>query len=138
MKNARLFNCVRCHAQVIICSHCDRGNIYCESMCSKQARVQNHKISNQKYQKTLKGKQKHAERQRRYRERQKQKVTDQGSPGLPPNDLLPNVPNEEKERVREPIGCHFCEEAVSPLLRNGYLRHKSHQTRDSSYWALGP
>jgi len=26
--SARLFNCARCRRQVVICSHCDRGNIY--------------------------------------------------------------------------------------------------------------
>jgi predicted GIY-YIG superfamily endonuclease len=142
MKSARLFNCARCHAQVIICSHCDRGNFYCGSTCSQQARAQNHRIANQRYQKSKKGQMKNAERQRRYRQHQREKtkrVTDQGSPVLPPNDLLPEVPNEKKWCVREFICCHFCGEAVSQFLRNGYLRHhKNHQTHDFSSWPLGP
>ena len=28
-RSARLYNCVRCHCQAIICSHCDYGNRYC-------------------------------------------------------------------------------------------------------------
>jgi hypothetical protein len=32
--DARLFNCARCHRQVVICSRCDRGNLYCGfAMC---------------------------------------------------------------------------------------------------------
>jgi len=36
--SARLFNCARCRRQVVICSHCDRGNIYCSKRCSQTAR----------------------------------------------------------------------------------------------------
>ena len=75
-KSARKYNCVRCHAQIIICSACDRGNIYCGSICSQQARVQNHQISNQLYQKSLKGRLKHAERQRGYRAQRERKKSD--------------------------------------------------------------
>ena len=28
-RSARLFQCARCHALTKICSHCDRGNVYC-------------------------------------------------------------------------------------------------------------
>ena len=38
--SARLFNCARCRCQVVICSHCDRGNIYCGKRCSETARRQ--------------------------------------------------------------------------------------------------
>jgi hypothetical protein len=38
--SARLFNCARCQRQVVICSHCDRGNIYCAKRCSQSARPQ--------------------------------------------------------------------------------------------------
>jgi hypothetical protein len=138
-KTARLFNCAHCQSQAVICSHCDRGNIYCGSRCSQHTRVQNHRIANQKYQKTLRGRQNHAERQRRYRQRQAKKVTDQGSPHLPPNDLLPVEPSEGRPWQTEPILCHFCGEVVSSFLRNGYLRHHvQDQSRCSSSWPLAP
>jgi hypothetical protein len=70
-KTARLFNCHRCHQPVSIFSRCDRGNIYCGSTCSGRARALNHRIANHKYQLSLKGRLKHAQRQRCYRERQK-------------------------------------------------------------------
>ncbi len=141
-KNARVFNCARCHVQVVICSHCDRGNIYCGSNCSRQALAINHRTANQIYQKTLKGRQKHAERQRRYRQRQKekqQKVTDGGSHDLPTNDLLLIEPEESQRRVIGSIYCHFCGNAVSTFLRTGFLRyHQNEKSPDSSSWPLGP
>lgn len=139
MKSARLYHCSRCHIQVFICSRCDRGNIYCGPCCSQESRVQNHRIANRKYQKSLKGKQKHAERQRRYRERKKNNVTDQSSSHLPSNDLLLGEPNEKKSRMESIIHCHFCGEEVSPFLRHGYLRHSSNdQSQSFSSWPLGP
>jgi hypothetical protein len=35
---ARLFLCARCRAQVLICSCCDRGNIYCGEGCAEEIR----------------------------------------------------------------------------------------------------
>lgn len=135
-KSARLFNCARCFQPVTICSRCDRGNTYCGSICSGRKRILNHRIANQRYQRSLKGRRKHAERQRRYRERKvatAKKVTDQGSPVLPPNDVLPGRLNEAR-----PVNthCHFCGEPVSLLLRNSFLRH--HSSNDFSSWPLGP
>ena len=137
-KSARLYNCAHCHVQVVICSDCDRGNIYCNLGCSKKSRIRNHRVANQKYQKSFKGRQKHAERQQRYRQRQKEKnkkVTDQGSPILSPNDLLQPKPNENKK----PICCHFCGKEVLPFLRIGYLHQQGSTSTDCSQsWPLGP
>jgi len=36
--SGRLFLCVCCRAQVVICSHCDRGQIYCAADCAQAAR----------------------------------------------------------------------------------------------------
>lgn len=138
-KTARLFYCARCLQPVAICSRCDRGNIYCGSTCSERSRIANHHIANQKYQRSLKGRLKHAERQRSYRERKcafAKKVTDQGSPGLPPNDVLLDRPNERPSRQTSTARCHFCSERVSLFLRNGFLRY--HVNGASSSWPLGP
>ena len=123
MKSARLYQCVRCHRQCIICRNCDRGNIYCELSCAQQARVQNRRIANKVYQKTFRGKQKHADRQRSYLLRQKDKVTDQGSPQIPGNDLLPPRAFNEKSMLKKIAYCHFCNAPVSDFFRNGYLMH---------------
>ncbi len=138
-KSARLYNCACCYVQVIICRNCDRGNIYCGAACSGRSRVKNLRIANQIYQKSFRGRQKHAERQRQYRSRKKNKVTDQGSPLLPPNDLLPREPNEYTTQASELVHCNFCGKVVSPFLRNGYLRHSQQdQSRRFSSLALGP
>jgi hypothetical protein len=76
---ARLFNCARCRRQVMLCSHCDRGNLYCGRGCAQQARRESLSAAGQRYQRSRRGRFCHAERQRRYRARQ-QKVTHQGSP----------------------------------------------------------
>ena len=130
-KIARKFNCARCRCQVIVCSYCDRGNIYCGSSCAAQSRIQNHRIANHNYQKTFRGAQKHAARQRVYRLHQKQKVTDLGSTLIPQNDLLPAAENDTKKIASEQIHCHFCKKIVSPYLRNGYLRYYTQHKKNN-------
>ena len=97
--SARLYLCVRCRQQVIICSHCDRGNIYCPDGCSEQSRSEKQKEAAQRYQSTPNGRRLHAKRQQQYRQRQREKVTHQGSPDLIAYDLLFT---EQKEVVSRP------------------------------------
>ena len=138
--SARLFNCVRCQRQVVICSDCDRGNIYCAEECSRSARQQSLKMAGQRYQQTLQGKQKHALRQQRYRQRQKDKVTHQGSPDLPPDDLLPPELNEHTTASPPDIKlCHFCRKPCSSFLRIGFLSQEINQrSHRASSWPRGP
>jgi hypothetical protein len=37
-------------------------------------------------------------------------------------------------RQVDQICCHFCGESVSAFMRNGYLRHHSHQSHHSKFW----
>ncbi len=130
MKTARLYQCAHCHCQVVICSDCDRGNIYCNGDCARTARLTMHRQSNQIYQKTLAGKIKHAKRQERYRHRQKGKVTDGGSPVLPVNDVLV-APQEEIQQPKPfVVSCHFCGKEVPKHLRTEFLVH-------APMWILG-
>lgn len=129
MKSARLYHCVRCRDQCIICSDCDRGNIYCGHACASCSRIQNHRISNQKYQKTFRGAQKHAVRQRNYRLRQKKIVTDEGSTETPANDLLPSLKNDTQCKLKNVMRCDFCHAPVSDFFHNGYLRHPRNKNR---------
>ncbi len=124
MKTARLYSCARCHHQVLICSNCDRGNIYCNGECAKMARLILHRQSNQNYQKTSAGKIKHAKRQQRYRQRQKAKVTDRGSTMTPVRAVLV-VPQKYKELPPTGLSCcHFCGKAIPNTLRTEPLsRH---------------
>ena len=136
--SARLYNCVGCNALVIICNHCDRNNIYCGSTCSRAARLRSCSLASQRYQKTLHGRHKHAERQRAFRERKKNKVTHHTSPVLPPRVVLPPKPNERISEVAHGyIHCHFCGKRCSPFFRQDYLRHSERNSSPrSSSWPL--
>lgn len=134
MSSARIFNCALCYHQVIICSCCDRGNIYCGPECSKEARKKSLRAADKRYQNTYAGKINHAKRQSCYRERQKIKVTDQGSPELENNDLLEFEDHElENLKPNDDIYCHFCGRKCDSLLRVDFLR-----THASGVWPLGP
>lgn len=79
---ARLYNCARCHCQVVICRHCDHGNLYCPQ-CAPLAFRESHRRADAEYQKTDRGKQNHKARQQRYLE----KMTDKGSRSWLPASL---------------------------------------------------
>ncbi len=95
---ARRFLCARCRAPVLVCSVCDRGQIYCASGCSALARRQSQRAAAQRYQRTRSGRFMHAARTRRWRERQAvlasvaQSVTHQGSQLAPPDAVLVSHP----------------------------------------------
>ena len=137
--SARLYNCVRCHCQVIICRHCDRGNIYCAKGCADSARADSLRRAGQKYQAGRAGRLANANRQRRFRTRQHQKVTHQGSPVPRRYDVLPIQGRQRGCLVRKhrPVGdhtdmrCHFCHQLCDVFLRIDFLRSpKRHRWRD--------
>jgi len=127
----RLFNCARCASQVVICSHCDRGQIYCAGDCARAARKESLNQSGQRYQASRSGQLNHAARQARYRER-KQKVTHQGSSRgarhdslaqqlkwlfreMPANTIRPNP------AITTELTCHFCHQPCSRFVRWVFL-----------------
>ena len=71
----RLYNCQRCRMQVCICAQCDCGNLYCPGECAALSRREPVRRAGARYQRSFRGARKHAERQRRYRERRKSEVT---------------------------------------------------------------
>jgi hypothetical protein len=127
--SARLYNCARCHCQVTICRYCDRGNLYCGGACAGEARKESLRRSSASYQSSRRGRAANAQRQNRFRQRQREKVTHHGSNPDTPDDLLPvdqdNHPtchSVEKVPVEAGIYCHFCHRACDPFLRNRFLR----------------
>lgn len=84
----RLFVCARCRTQVVLCSRCDRGNVYCGQACSQSVRRTSMREAGRRYQSSRAGRFAHAERARRYRARRKN-VTHQGSAAAGTDDLLP-------------------------------------------------
>jgi hypothetical protein len=101
--SARLFMCAECHAQALICSCCDRGQIYCAGDCAARARRRTRRDAGRRYQTSRRGRLAHAERTRRYRVRCKN-VTHHGSPPSPPDDLLssgsPAIASDASPAVR--------------------------------------
>jgi hypothetical protein len=124
----RLFLCARCRVQVHICSPCDHGQIYCAGGCSQISRHASVCEAGRRYQRTRKGRFAHAERSRRYRQRQ-QNVTHQGSLVQPPDDLLPvdsAVAIAAPQASGTPptpstLQCQFCGVRCSAFVRLGYL-----------------
>jgi len=126
--SSRLYHCCRCHAQVIICRRCDRGQRYCTSGCSQVARQDSLKRANKKYQASRKGRFNNAARQQRFRQRQKQKVTHQCSLQIPRHAVLQNKaiwPKKvQKLRVtRISLHCDHCGTLCGPFLRSDYLKN---------------
>jgi len=127
-QTGRLFHCLRCHKQVIICRHCDHGQIYCSSQCSGIARQASTRAAKARYQQTQQGKQNHAQRQRRYRANQTQiskNVTDHSSPDKTVHDVISpssiDEINSPTESTPHEFYCHFCHKPVSNFLRNRFL-----------------
>lgn len=95
---ARLFLCARCRDQVLLCSHCDRGQQYCSRACSSVSRRERRRQTAQRYQSSRGGQLKHAARSACWRERRRSlrhasvgdinKVTHQGCLVAPPDASL--------------------------------------------------
>ena len=133
--SARLFNCARCHALTIVCRSCDRGQRYCPSTCRAQARLDSQRRAAREYQKTRRGRHANAQRQRRYRERQRNKVTHQGSVGIAAPAVLTNRANKVSEAGSVPglvkypaLLCHFCLKRYNAFLRRDFLCSSSRPT----------
>jgi hypothetical protein len=130
----RLFLCGRCRAQVLICSRCDRGQIYCGRGCSEAARAGSLREAGRRYQQSRRGRFAHAERSRRYRQRlgQRHQVTHQGSPAVEPDALLPvNLESASNPATSPadlplltPWRCHFCGARCAELVRFGFVRRQ--------------
>jgi len=130
--SGRLFLCLACRSQVIICRCCDRGQIYCSGDCSRRARRQSVRAAARRYEATLPGRRAHATRMDRYRARHREIVTHQGSPPPPADDLLSTgaiattrdevSPAEQPQRLAS--HCHWCGRPCLPQLRQGFLRRR--------------
>ena len=125
----RLFLSARCFRQTLVCSHCDCGQIYCGRECALEARCRNQRAARARYQATIRGREMHAERSRRYRARQR-RVTDHGSisPGLAdqpaaaaPRAAAAGVPIAVITSSRR-TSCHRCGKRASAFVRLDPIR----------------
>lgn len=133
----RTFLCARCRKRVLICSRCDRGQLYCAEDCALIARRVAQRAAGRRYQQSRDGRFAHAERNRRYRVRQKN-VTHQGSAPPPPDGQVtsdptviasePFSPTRRREYSLqcsvEPWRCHFCGYLCPEFVRQGFLRRR--------------
>jgi len=127
--SARMFHCARCHCQVFVCRHCDRGNVYCANGCADHARSASLRRAAKRYCSTRRGRHSNADRQRRFRANKKQIVTHQGSPPVIRLALLLSALNarkrdqeDENNRKKTAIYCHFCQRECNHHLRSDFLR----------------
>ena len=125
--SARIYNCAGCRCQVVICRHCDRGNIYCGPLCSQPARRQSQRAAGRRYQSSRRGRFRHAARQRCYRLRRR-KVTHQGSPVSLSHDVLSPESRVAAAHsgatplaVAQGLHCHLCKRLCSPFVRLDFL-----------------
>ena len=146
----RTFPCARCNVRVFICSHCDRGQIYCAGGCGPTARRAAQLEAGRRYQQSRNGRFAHAERNRRYRVRHKN-VTHQGSPLRPSDGLVttdpsviasePLPPSRGREcsipSSGEPWRCHFCGRICPQFVRQGFLRRRRVPRRHSRHSRRG-
>jgi hypothetical protein len=133
--SGRLFLCRRCRTQVVVCSCCDRGQIYCPDGCAGQARRETLQRAGARYRRSGRGRQVHAAQMARRRAEQREKVTHHGSPAVAAGDLVPGgtatVPCDDASPA-EPLRrvtthCHWCGRACLPWLRQEFLRRRDHR-----------
>jgi hypothetical protein len=135
----RLYNCQRCEVQVRICERCDHGNVYCAGECATIRRHESLRRAQARYQRTRGGARRHAARQRRWRERQREDpkiVTHQRSPVTvtqcivavsavirsQPIDASPCEP-EQVRKIRPSFEhCAFCGAALPEWTRQRLWR----------------
>jgi len=85
----RRFLCGACRSAALICSFCDRGQIYCGAGCARRARQCSLRDAGRRYRASHQGRRNQARRTARWRDRQKN-VTHHGSPPPSADDLLPS------------------------------------------------
>jgi hypothetical protein len=129
--SARLFICAECRVQALICSCCDRGQIYCAGDCRRLVRRRRQRAAGARYQGSHRGRRAHAERASRYRAR-REKVTHHGSPRSAPGGCLPSGSRKIASGAtisgrwpwRAAPCCHWCGRQCAVLVRQGFLRRR--------------
>lgn len=150
--SGRLFVCAWCCCEVVVCSCCDRGQIYCGVDCAGQARRQTLRGAGRRCQQTRRGRRMHAARMARYRAKLAQGsagvavgqpdetgpreiVTHHGSPAPPTGDLVAGgataMPCDDASPAEPPgramTQCHWCGRCCLLPLRRGFLRRCDHR-----------
>lgn len=80
--DARFLRCLYCHAQVWICTRCDRWNVCCSPECSRAWQREQSRRRGALYRRSQKGRLAGAARVRRFRQAHRDDVTHASSPNL--------------------------------------------------------
>ncbi len=116
-------SCRRCGRVFYICRSCWRGQAYCRSSCRKKSQREAHRLAQQRYRRTAKGRETHRQAERRRRMQvSEETVADASSIPAPRRDRLPH------ELPFIVPFCHFCGEkgvVVEHFPRRGYGRRNS-------------
>ena len=141
---ARFYLCARCRQAVLLCSDCDRGQIYCGKECSRAARKSAQCEAARRYQNSRRGRVAHAARAHRWRQRRreglsssqsathadKEIVTHQGC-AMPCTDVSLQACLTKSCNEHSPVSatraqalwlCQNCAKEVSSWVRQGFLR----------------
>jgi hypothetical protein len=140
----RRFLCARCRVVAYLCTACDRGQRYCSDECSLAARRRSQRESDRRYQSSERGRLKHAERARRYRQRCRS-VTEQGAVVSAERDVCSTSATSEvstpssaeetattvasgsstdKQAHSGQVSCHLCRRWCDPWIRHAPLRRR--------------
>ena len=151
-ESIRRFLCAGCRAAAYLYPACDRGQRYCSDVCAHAARRRAQSESDRRYQSSERGRLKHAEWARRYRERRRS-VTEQGpvssleqdlrstsAPSTvptssPPNGTATTLASESSTAEKAHFGqvsCHRCRRWCDPWIRHAPLRRGRSRTANSS------
>ncbi len=125
-----MFRFARCEMRTVVCKPCDRGYIYCGKECSSQARRENLRAANRRYQRSFRGRMANAERQSRYRARraeaapapESKKVTDHRSPVGNGLRIRAGDGRFVSAVAAETLKCRFCGRPCARRLLHGDRR----------------
>jgi hypothetical protein len=133
----RMFLCARCRETVVLCSRCDRGQRYCDQVCSRAARRDFQRDAGRRYQDGSSGRAKHAERSRRWRARQQEQRAPRAEdadtglpqgpaevPGLSSGTVDSSVLATPDTAVNAQWFCPHCAGAIQPWVRLRFLRRR--------------
>src|SRR5450631_397242 len=138
----RRFLCAGCRVVAYLCTACDRGQRYCSDGCARAARRRSQRECDRRYQSSERGRLKHAERARRYRQRCRS-VTEHSSVVSLEQDVCStsatskmSTPSSAQETATTPasesstdekahlgqVNCHFCRRWCAQWIRHAPLR----------------
>ena len=116
-------SCRRCGRSFYICRRCWRGQAYCCDSCRRNSQREAHRLAQQRYRQTAKGRENHRQAERRRRMQVAEKIVADASSTHPvKHDRLP-----QDHQFIVPC-CHFCGEKgviVDHFPRRGYGKRHS-------------